>query len=190
MAFQTYQFRLPVPIINVVLHTYFYYLFRFLLIVPYRKKNVKVSKIRHLKKSHPQSLSISLVISLLKWIKQNESFIVVFKSRISRVNYINRTVFRKRHHVCFSLYWFWLFNELDFKFFIWSVGSIAEVPFILINSAFWKYQVFKIAFSEIATLVYILTFPVLKTHGYFGMSWVDKCLYKSQCLHIWRWICI
>lgn len=45
--------------------------------------------------------------------------------------------------------------------------NIAEVSLLLIDSAFWKYQAIKTAFSEITTLVYILTLPVLSTCGHW-----------------------
>lgn len=67
--------------------------------------------------------------------------------------------------------------------------NITEDPFILINLAFWKYQAIMTAFSDRNSNSCLhSTLPVLNTHGHFGMSCVDKCLYKSQCPHIWRWI--
>lgn len=69
------------------------------------------------------------------------------------------------------------------------MDNITEVPFILVDSSFWRYKQLRLlSQTEIATLVYILTLLVLNTHGHFGMLCVDKCLYKSQCRYIWRWI--
>lgn len=67
-----------------------------------------------------------------------------------------------------------------------SVGNISKVPFI---QHFGITKQLRLLFqTEIVPLVYILTLPVLKTHGHFGMLFADKCLYKSQCWCILRWI--
>lgn len=59
--------------------------------------------------------------------------------------------------------------------------NIAEVPFILIDLAFWKYKAINktVPETEIASLVYILTLPVLNTHGHVGILWINVCINHS-----------
>lgn len=106
---------------NVMLHTYFYYFYRFLLI-PYRKKNVKVAKSGYLKRSQPPYLSISLVISLFKWMKQNKSLFFFFVPSLGFPESIISTKWDLEKSITDSLGWFWIFNGLHLKL-LWISGK-------------------------------------------------------------------
>lgn len=143
--------------INVISHTYFYYLLRFLVITRCPKKKVKVSETERLKGSQPQSLSISLVISLSKWMKQNKSFF--FKSRISKVSYINKAVYTTKNPGSFSLDWFWIFNKLDLKFYHQWKTLLRFLSFWFIPHSGDTKQVNVLSQTETAALVYMLALP-------------------------------
>ena len=123
-----------------------------------------------LKRSQPQSLNISLTISLLKWMKQNRKSPFLFSSLgfpesvISTKQYLERSITGS-----FSLGWFWVFIQLDLNQWKPLLGSFS----------FWLAQHFGnnnqlrlLSQTEITGLVYILTLSLLNTHEHPRMLWV------------------